>query len=209
MKKKLRNGLEYFWMYHKLTVMTAAIILSLGIYFLSVSLSQKETVLSVMLLDCHTEVSQKEMEEDILTALGVERNRYQAEVQNSLMISDTSSGNYAMTSLSRFLADIGSEKLDVCAMLEEDFRKYEKADTYLDLRECFTDEELACVKDALVVMEDGRAVGLYADALPGLGGRYGCYEGGDSRGIIGVVYNTQHRKAAAAYLRYLADCTEV
>jgi len=203
-KKKLQNSLEYFWMYHKLTVITVAIMLALGIYFLSVSLSQKETALSVMLLDCHTDVSQEQMEEDILDALGADRSQYRAEVQNSLMIADTSSGNYAMTSLSRFLADIGSEKLDVCAMREEDFQKYEKAETYLDLRECFTEEELACFGDALEVTGDGRVLGVYTDAFPVLYGKYECYEGRENRGIIGIVYNTKRREAAAAYLMYLA-----
>lgn len=112
-----------------------------------------------------------------------------------------------MTSLSRFLADIGSEKLDVCGMLEDDFRKYDQSGSFLDLRECFGEEQLLALEEFLVTAKDGRVTGLLADALPGMQ-KDGCYDSPDTRGMIGIVYNTKRLEMAKRYLLYLAGIPE-
>ena len=100
-----------------------------------------------MLLDCYTEVSDEKMEKELLQSLQLDQKKYVIEVQNSLMIDNTESGNYAMTSLSRFMSDVGSEKLDVCGMLQNSYLKYDHSRTFLDLRECFTEEQLSEIED--------------------------------------------------------------
>lgn len=202
-KKKIKNELEYFWMYYKWQALAVLVILVIGIYFLCTVLSQKEKILSVMLIDCHASVSQEQMEKDYMKAEGLDEGRYQAEILGNLMFEDAGSENYAMTSLSRFLADIGSEKLDVCAMLEESFLKYDNSGTYMDLRECLTGEELEELGQQLLTMEDGRVIGVYTDDLPVMKD-YGCYQSGNSRGVVGIVYNTLRKDAAVSYLRYIS-----
>lgn len=199
-----KNQIIWFWNFYKWQIMTAAIVMILGIYLLCTALIQKDCVLSVMLFDCHTSISQDQAEREIFSALQLDEERYTVSVQNELMISDSGSGSYAMTSLSRFLTDVGSEKLDVCGMLEEDFLRYDASHAFLDLRECLDEQQLQKLENNLLVTNDGRVIGVYADELPGML-RSGCYATTDSRGVIGIIYNTKHKEIAGRYLMYLTE----
>lgn len=205
MTKKHRTF--YFWSFYKWQILAGLVILILGIYFLYTALSQKECALSVMLIDCHTDQTQEQMEQELLKALQLDPEQYSVSLQNNLMFNGTDSGSYAMTSLSRFLADLGSEKLDVCGMLETDFWKYEQSGTFLDLRECFTKEELQALAEFLIIAEDGRVVGLWANHLPRMQ-ENNCYDDASVRGAIGIIYQTKHLSAAKKYLLYLSGQTD-
>lgn len=203
----VKKNLAYFWSFYKWLILAALVVVILGIYLLCTSLFQKECVLSVMLMDCHSGTDQKQMEKELLQALQLEGKKYTIEIQMDLMFAGTDSGSYAMTSLARFLADIGSEKLDVCGMLEENFWEYERSGTFLDLRECLKEEQLQALEEFLVTSEDGRIVGLFASDLPGMR-KDGCYGSPDGNGIIGIAYNTRHLEMAKGYILYLAGVTE-
>lgn len=201
---KFKNDLKYLWIYFKWQILAAVIVVILAFHFLITAFSEKECALSIMLLDCYTEVGDEEMEKELLQSLQLDKKKYVIEVQNGLMIDNTESGSYAMTSLSRLMSDIGSKKLDVCGMLQESFLKYDHSRTFLDLRECFTEEQLNEIGEALLVTEDGRVIGIYADALNKLQ-EDGCYDSEDEKGVVGIVYNTKHLDMAVNYLLYLMD----
>lgn len=202
-KKSMKNNLEYFWMYYKLPFIAGMIVAILLLYFLITALTAKETALSVMLIDCHTEMSGDEMAEDYMDTTGIEKKKYQVQIQNNLMFQGTDSGSYSMTSLSKFMADIGSELLDVCGMLKDDFVKYDGSETWMDLRECLTDEQLEELKDKLLTADDGSVIGILADDLPVIQSD-GCYVNEETDAAIGIVYNAPHKDEAVKYLLYLA-----
>ena len=201
---KFKNDLKYLWIYFKWQILAAVIVVILAFHFLITAFSEKECAVSIMLLDCYTEVGDEEMEKELLQSLQLDKKKYVIEVQNGLMINNTESGSYAMTSLSRLMSDIGSGKLDVCGMLQESFLKYDHSRTFLDLRECFAEEQLNEIGEALLVTEDGRVIGIYADALNKLQ-EDGCYDSEDEKGVVGIVYNTKHLDMAVNYLLYLMD----
>lgn len=206
-KKSIKNNLEYFWMYYKLPFMAGMIIVILILYFLITALTAKDTVLSVMLIDCHTEMSGEELAEEYAKAADIDQKKYQIQIQNNLMFQGTDSGNYSMTSLSKFMADIGSELLDVCGMLKDDFIKYDGSDTWMDLRECLTDEQSKVLEDYFLMTDDGRAIGIMADELPVLKAD-NCYTSTDTEAAVGIIYNTPHKEEAVKYLLYLAGAME-
>lgn len=206
-KKSIKNNLEYFWMYYKLPFMAGMIIVILILYFLITALTAKDTVLSVMLIDCHTEMSGEELAEEYAKAADIDQKKYQIQIQNNLMFQGTDSGNYSMTSLSKFMADIGSELLDVCGMLKDDFIKYDGSDTWMDLRECLTDEQSKVLEDYFLMTDDGRAIGIMADELPILKAD-NCYTSTDTEAAVGIIYNTPHKEEAVKYLLYLAGAME-
>ena len=202
-KKSIKNNLEYFWMYYKLPFVAGMIVAILLLYFLITTLTAKETALSVMLIDCHTEMSGEEMAEKYMDSAGLDKKKYQVQIQNNLMFQGTNSGNYSMTSLSKFMADIGSELLDVCGMLKEDFVKYDQSDTWTDLREYLTEEQTEILKDHLLITDDGRVIGILADDLPVIQ-TDGCYTNEETDAAIGIIYNAPHKDEAVKYLLYLA-----
>lgn len=202
-KKSIKNSLEYFWMYYKLPFLAGLVVVVLAVYFLVASLTAKDTVLSVMLIDCHTEMSGEKIAEEYMEATGLDQKKYQVQIQNNLMFQGTDSGNYSMTSLSKFMADIGSELLDVCGMLKEDFIKYDGSQIWMDLRECLSEEQSEKLKDRFLTADDGRVIGIMADKLPVLMAD-GCYTGTDTQAAVGIIYNTPHKEQAIKYLLYLA-----
>ena len=206
-KKSIKNNLEYFWMYYNLPFLAGVVVVVLVVYFLVASLTAKDTVLSVMLIDCHTEMSGEKIAEEYMEATGLNQKKYQVQIQNNLMFQGTDSGNYSMTSLSKFMADIGSELLDVCGMLKDDFIKYDGSDTWMDLRECLTDEQSKVLEDYFLMTDDGRAIGIMADELPILKAD-NCYTSTDTEAAVGIIYNTPHKEEAVKYLLYLAGAME-
>ena len=201
-KKNFANKLYYLWLYYKWPLLAGLLAVFVAVYFLFAILTKKETVLSVMLIDCHTDVSADRMESDFLLEAGFDPAKTQAEFVISLLFADAESGSYTMTSLSRFLADIGSEKLDVCGMLEEDFIKYDNSQTWLDLS-TFLDADMLSRLEGSFLEKDGRLIGIYTDALPVLEA-YDCYGIPEKRGVLGVIYNSPHKEAAEKYLQYVA-----
>ena len=203
MQKKTKNDLYYFWTYYKWQICAAVIVLFLVLYFIGTKLREKETVVSVMLLDCHSDLTQEVIAARLADGLEIDTKTMQVEVQSTLMLDDTISGNYQMTSLSRFLADLGSEKLDVCGMLLTDFQSYDSADCWADLREVLPEETLVLCEDYLVYGESGRVIGIDAQGLPGLLA-CGCYDEPDVQAAVGVIYNTKRPQMAAELIKYLA-----
>ena len=211
-KERIKNNIWYLWNDYKWLLMAGLVVAVLAMHLLFAALLKKDAALCVMLVDAHTPVSESDMQRDALAALGLDPGKYSATFSNSLMFSDTDSGNYAMASLSRFLADIGSEKLDVCAMREDDFKKYDESGTWADLAELFGEAGMSLADEAgLSVLDeedllvaDGRVIAIYADALPRLQ-KYECYPQEDCRGVVGIVYNAPHPENAVRYLAYLGQ----
>ena len=205
-KKKissLGNSLYYFWENNRLLIIAVGVIAALGIYFLITNLREKETVLSVFLMDCHTDLPQEQMEEDFLKAMELNPRTCRAEIITNLMLNSAGSSDYAMVSLSRLLSDIGSEKLDVCGRLDTDFKTYNDTDAFMDLRDCLTPEQIGDFSGEMFVDADGVPRGISAGALPVLA-EYGCYTETEEKVWLGVIYNTRRKENAADYLLYLA-----
>ncbi len=198
-----KNELAYLWINYKWFLLAGLMVSAAVVYFLLAALTQKETAISVMLIDCHAAVSQETMDRDYLEAAELDPKSFQAEILTGLMFSGTDSGTYTMTSLSRFMSDIGNESLDVAGMREEDFLKYAGSGTWADLAALPGSENLLKAPDSLL-MKDGKTIGIYADALPMLR-HYGCYEDPDTRGVLGVIYNSRRKDEALRYLDFLSS----
>lgn len=196
--KNAKEKTVYFWMYYKAPFLAVLAVVLITGYWVHAAAVEKEIAFSAMLVDCHASVSEEEMEKEFASYMGMDEDT--VSFQNSYLFSDSTSSTYAMTSLSRFYSDIGTEKLDVCGFLEEDFEKYVKSGTFLDLRECFTEEELEEYGESLYYY-GGEPVGIYGDGLPGLL-KSGCYSKKDA--VVGIIYNSKHVGTAADYLRYLS-----
>lgn len=197
-----KKRLEYFWMYYKipfLTILMGTIVIT---YFIYAKVTEKEYAFNAMLLDVHTDVQEEMLSKEFAEYAEIDTKKYEVLISTSLLFSDAASGNYAMSSLARFYSLIGTEELDACMMLEEDFIKYAEADSFLDLREIFTDEELGGFPE-LYTDGEGRILGIYGDELPKIKEIDG-YSNPDTRCLAGIIYNTKHVEQGKKFLRYLS-----
>ncbi len=202
-RKNIKNEIVYFITYYKWIVLAFLIILSLGIYLGYHARNKKEVLVEAMFMDCHGDVDGEVIGEDYFKYVEAEKTQT-ADIRTNLMLSDSNSGNFAMTSLSSFLTEVGNEQLDVCGMLETDFLKYDASSTWMDLREVLPDDMLRKLEENLYETEDGRVIGIYAEGIKGLE-KYGCYTSGDAPGIVGILYNTTRVERAIQFLDFLMD----
>ena len=93
------------------------------------------------------------------------------------------------------------------SMTKDDFVKYDGSQTWMDLRDCLTDEQMTVLEDKLLTTDDGRAIGIMADDLPVLKAD-NCYTSTDTEAAVGIIYNTPHKEEAVKYLLYLAGAME-
>lgn len=192
---------EYFWMYYKIPFLAVIAVCTVVFYFGHAKLTEKEYALNAMLLDVHTDENEEALAEEFAQYAGIDRGKYDVTVSTSLLFSHAASSTYSMTSLARFNSLVGTQELDVCAMLEEDFDNYEKSDCFLNLEEVFSQEELAAFP-ALYRDKNGTPVGVYAGELPKIQEIEG-YQGENTKAVAGIIYNTTRRDAAKKFLEYL------
>lgn len=199
--KSFREKAEYFWTYYKTPVLAALALLLTAAFWLHSAASEKETALNVLLMDAMSGTDDETMGEELKKGIGVADGEKEVLIGSSYLLSGTDSGTYAMTSISKFYSEVGTGKLDVCGFWEKDFEKYAGSGSFLDLRNCFSQEELKEL-EAFLYYEKGAPVGIYAHGLPKLTG-YGCYEGHPA--IVGIVYNSERVGTAAKALRFLLE----
>ncbi len=196
-----RKKLEYFWMYYKIPFLAVLGVCIVIAYFGYAKITEKESAFNAILLDIHTNTQEEVLEEEFADYAGINTKEYDVLISTSLLFSDASSGNYAMTSLARLYTQIGTEELDVCMMLEDDFTEYAGADAFMDLRDVFTEEELARFPK-LYEDDDGRVLGVYNEGLEKLQEIEG-YSGEVS--VAGILYNSNHVDTAKEFLEYLLE----
>lgn len=196
-----KDRLEYFWMYYKIPVILIAIGAVMAISFIHASFTQKPEALNVLLLDAHMSVSDDAAEDNFIDYEGIDTKENSVTINATQMLSDSTSASYQMGSLAKLYSEIGTEKLDVCSMLESDFSKYTGAGTFLDLRDLFTEEELNAFP-SLYRDEEGRVLGIYCDDMPKME-EFAGYSSENAEGVIGIIYNTEHLDMAKTFLQYL------
>jgi hypothetical protein len=193
-----RDRLGYFWVYYKILVILIVIGLIMVINFLHASLTEQPSVLNVMMLDIHAKVTSEKLQQEFIHAASINEKKEKVTISVDQLLGDGSS-SYQMGILAKLYSEIGMNQLDVVSMRKDDFANYVKSDMFLDLREVFTPEELSEFT-GLYRDDSGRVLGIRCNSMPGIKNISG-YE--MDFGVMGIVYNTQHKDMAVKYLKYL------
>ena len=101
-----RKKLEYFWMYYKIPFLAVLGVCVVIVYFGYAKITEKEYAFNAILLDIHTNAQEEMLEEEFADYAGIDTKKYDVLISTSLLFSDSSSGNYAMTSLARLYTQI-------------------------------------------------------------------------------------------------------
>ncbi len=198
-----KDRLGYFWMFYKIPVILVIIALAVVLSFVHARLTEPKDGLQVMMLDAHTNIAGEEIASAFAAYEQIDTDNFGVTVSAEYMLSDSSSGNYAMSSLAKFYTEIGTGDLDVAMLTTEDYGKYAESDAFLDLREVFTEEELETFTH-LYTNEEGEVLGIYGDCLAGIE-ECEAYTSDEGRGIIGIIYASSHTETAADFIEFLRD----
>lgn len=188
-------------MYYKflfLMVVGAAVIL---VYFIYAAVIQKESAFTAYLFDAHTNLEQTAVEEEFTSFAGIDTEEYAVTVDASFLLAGPSAGNYRMTSLAKFYTEIGTEELDVCLMLEENFMAYADSNAFLDLRTCLSEEQIGQFKGKFIYVDDV-PVGIKGNHMKWIRDSE-SYEGDAC--VFGILFNSGHVENAVKFLGFLNE----
>lgn len=199
MKGSRREKLEYFWMYYKVPFLVCVAIMVIAVSFGHAALTEKESGFQAILFDIHTDVEGTDLAEEFADYAGIDTREYDVLIHTSLLLDDTSSTNYKISSISKLYSLVGTEDLDVCMMTEADFEKYEEEGMFLDLSTCMSLEELEEFPE--VYEKNGKILGIYGSDLLKIKTISGYSDG--EKSVAGIIYNSKHRNQAVSFLHYL------
>lgn len=198
-----KQKLEYFWMYYKVHTIIAIVAVIVVGSLLKTWIFQKDMVLLVSAFDTgNTEVTT--IEEDFMAYAGVDTAHEDVVIQHDGPLS-SSTDQYAIANNMKVVAQVNSGELDILITLPDKFEEYSKIDCYRDLRDIYTEEELAAF-DGLVTDENGRILGIRASQMPGME-KYGLYQHDEEelQGIIGIVLNSGRVENAKKFIKFLME----
>ena len=187
-------------MYYKFPLLLIVGGIAVLLYFIHAGITQKEPVFTAYLFDAHTDMDKEAVEGAFAGFAGIDAQET-VTVDTSFLLADPSAGNYAMVSLARFYTDIGTENLDACMMLEDNFMAYADSDAFLDLRTCLSGEQMEIYAEELVYAGDV-PVGIQGNDMKWVLDSE-SYEGDAC--VFGILYNSRHVENAVKFLEFLNE----
>ena len=147
-----KKRLEYFWDYHKIHIIIIACVLFMGISLIGSITNQKETALSIALIDCYSNEGEiKNYNQELAELLGIDTNKEKIVLDNSFYLSnmDTPDASSAEVLSLRIMA----KELDVMLSKEAIFNRYVQNGIFKDLREVLSPEQLAYYQDSFYYVD--------------------------------------------------------
>lgn len=206
----LGGKLGYIWAYYKLWMVAAvAVICVLSVLWTIYDNSKNNTLLSIAIANAGIGDSDP-IAEEFKEFLGDDNSRNLVEVATNMsfpaetvenedgdiVFSSTSQMDFASQAV--FLANISAENMDVLICPESAYLTYRDQGAFADLRELFTEEELA----GITVTEDGTAIQAEAEEIPSVTGHL---ELNYQPIYIMIIENSSRKDMAEEYIRYILN----
>lgn len=203
----LGQKLDYFWDYYKVHCIVVVLSACLFGSILHGILSQKETVLSIALINAFPNVEDEVLMKDFENWLDLDSNKQQVLVDSSYYIDDDSTSPYSDTYKQKFSTNAMGGQLDVVLADTNKFDFYGNEGFFQDLSTILPEEELLQRRDNLYYVnlpydesDEKVPVGIKIDKVNKIC-QTSCYPNTDA--YFGIVTGTKHLDAALSYLNYL------
>lgn len=201
--------LDYFWHYYKVHCIIVFLSACMFGSILHGILNQKETLLSVALVNAFPNVDDETLMLDFETWLGINSEKQQVLIDSTYYIEDHSTSPYSDTYEQKFSANAMAGKLDVVLADVGKFDFYGHQGFFQDLSMLLSAEELEYYKNRLYYLDlpnDGTdhkvPVGIKIDCANRI-----CdtcsYPNTDA--YFGIVHDTPNTTTALSYLTYLEN----
>lgn len=211
-QKKMSNEsfskkIEYFWDYYKVHVMIIVFLACMFGSILHAIVAQKETLLSVALINAFPNTEDEILMEDFSTYLELNAKKQQVLIDSTYYIDDNSTSPYATTYSQKFSTNAMAGKLDVVLADGENFDFYGNQGFFQDLSLILPKEMLDMYQDSFYYVDHPYdeintlvPIGIKINTASKIS-NYSCYPGVDA--YYGIVTDTQNIDYAISYLNYI------
>lgn len=213
-QEKMKNQpfskkLDYFWEYYKVHCIVVVLSACMFGSILHGILTQKETVLSVALINAFPNVEDELLMQDFELWLQLNSKKQQVLIDSSYYLDDNSTSPYADTYEQKFSTNAMAGQLDVVLADTEKFQFYGNQGFFQDLRTILSEEELNHYQDLFFYADlpdddvnEKVPIGIKIDCAQRIC-ETSCYPNTDA--YFGIVTGTKHTDTALSYLTYLKN----
>ena len=201
--------LEYFWDYYKIQVMITVLLACMFGSILNGIISQKETMVSIALINAFPNAEDELLIEDFENYLGLNTKKQQVLIDSTYYLDDDSSSPYATTYSQKFSTNAMAGKLDVVLADSDNFNFYGNQGFFQNLSLILPKEILDMYEDSFYYADlpydettDLVPIGIKINNASKIG-EFACYPGVDA--YYGIVSNTQNIDYAVSYLNYINE----
>ena len=144
---------EYFWHYYKIHVCITFLAACMFGSILHSVINQKETLLSIALINAFPTVEDEVLMEDIETYMEINQKKQQIVLDSTYYIDEQSTSPYAETYSQKFFTNAMAGKLDVVLADVSNFDLYGNQGFFQDLSLVLSQETLAFYADKLYYLD--------------------------------------------------------
>ena len=199
--------LDYFWEYYKVHCIVVVLSACMFGSLLHDIITQKETILSVALINAFPNVEDEMLMQDFESWLNLNSQKQQVLIDSSYYINDNSTSPYADTYEQKFSTNAMAGQLDVVLADTNKFDFYGKQGFFQDLTFLLSSEELLQYEPYFYYVDlpsDDSSkevpVGIKINHTSRIC-QTSCYPNTDA--YFGIVNGTEHIDMALSYLKYL------
>ena len=208
-QESFSKKLEYFWDYYKIHVMVTVFLACMFGSILHTIVSQKETLLSIALINAFPNTEDELLMEDFETYLGLNRKKQQVLIDSTYYLDDDSTSPYATTYSQKFSTNAMAGKLDVVLADSHNFEFYGNQGFFQDLSLILSKEMLDRYQNSLYYVDHPYdetsnlvPIGIQINSAPKIG-EFACYPGTEA--YYGIVTDTERIDYAISYLEYINE----
>ena len=201
--------LGYFWDYYKIQVMITVLLACMFGSILNGIISQKETMVSIALINAFPNTEDESLIEDFESYLGLNTQKQQVLIDSTYYLDDESTSPYATTYSQKFSTNAMAGKLDVVLADIHNFDFYGSQGFFQNLSLILPQEMLDMYQDSFYYVDlpydetgDLVPVGIQINNAPKIG-TFACYPGSDA--YYGILTNAEHIDYAISYLNYINE----
>lgn len=136
--KPLKERLDHFWYYHKWYLIGGIVAIVFVIILINSILTDKETTFCAVITDVDVHGDEQQLIDNFTEYSRIDTDTYDVAFDSAIYFIN---GNYQ--SPTKITAMLSNESIDVLSFATEYFEKYAYNGTFLDLRTCMTEEQLA------------------------------------------------------------------
>lgn len=138
-----KGKIAYFWDYYKVHVLVGAFcIVFFGALIHDIATSKDYGFYAIM-VNCYQTVEQEELEDEFAALTSIDTNEYDVLIDLTTSVNMESLDQYTIANSEKIMAVTASGDLDIIASDSDTFNYYARSSMFYDLREIFSEEELA------------------------------------------------------------------
>lgn len=137
-----KEKLLYFWYYYKWHTIGIIAVIAVVVSFICEVIGQKEDLFYAAVLNSLELDGAEAHQQGFADYAGIDTNKYSVSFDNTMYISFTTMDETSMTSTEKLMVYIAAAQLDVIIAGEDIFEHYADGDTFYDLRDILSEEQL-------------------------------------------------------------------